>query len=101
MRILVTAIAICAVSFVADVAGDLAVGTHPALDSAQASARVDLPPNLAHAVRAHPLRVRHVTHRHARTHAVALTAQLVKPHAASPKLQAKPRPDSKLPPSKY
>jgi len=101
MRTFVTALAICAVSFIADVAGDLAVGAHPALDSAQASARVDLPPYLAGAVRAHPLSVRHVARHHVR-HAVAMTARSLKPHATSSKAaRAKTPPNFKLPPSKY
>ncbi|MES1156387.1 MAG: hypothetical protein ABUL73_01290 [Alphaproteobacteria bacterium] len=101
MRTIITAIAICAVSFVADVAGDLAVGTHPAIDSAQASARVDLPPYLAGAERAHPLPARHVAHHRSRAHAATMMAHAVKPHRVAAKLQLKPRPQSKFPASKY
>ena len=97
MRTIITAIAICAVSFVADVAGDLAVGAHPALDSAQASARVDLPPYLANAQRAHPLPARHVVHHRTRAHAVQMTAHVMKPHTVAAKVLLKPRPQSKLP----
>jgi hypothetical protein len=53
MRVLVTALALCAVSFLAGLAGDLSVASPVAVEPA--SARVSLPPHLANAVRAHPL----------------------------------------------
>ncbi|MES1199380.1 MAG: hypothetical protein ABUS48_05295 [Pseudomonadota bacterium] len=87
MRIFATAIAICAVSFVVDVAGDLAVGhRHVAADAAQAaSARVELPPHLIGAVRAHPLPVRHHLRRHRHTQQAATEERAHKPRAHSVK----------------
>jgi hypothetical protein len=53
MRVLVTALALCAVSFLAGLAGDLSVAS--TVSAEPASARVALPPHLVNAVRAHPL----------------------------------------------
>lgn len=53
MRVVLTALVFCAVSFVAGVAGDLSVSAAP--ERAPPSARVELPPYLANAVRAGPL----------------------------------------------
>jgi hypothetical protein len=56
MRIFVTALALCAVSFLAGLAGDLSIASPVAVEPA--SARVALPPYLENAVRAHPLTTR-------------------------------------------
>ncbi|MEJ0059881.1 MAG: hypothetical protein WDM79_10035 [Terricaulis sp.] len=56
MRVLVTALALCAVSFLAGLAGDLSIASPVAVEPA--SARVALPPHLVNAVRAHPLTTR-------------------------------------------
>lgn len=57
MRVLMTAIAICAVSFLAGVAGDLSIAAQmpQAQQIAAPSAVVPLPPHLENAVRARPL----------------------------------------------
>ena len=71
MRIITTALAICAVSFAIDVAGDLSIARHPSDVAQAASAHAEVPPYLAHAVRAHPLPVR--AHRRRHTHETVST----------------------------
>ncbi|HVY85375.1 MAG TPA: hypothetical protein VG943_09595 [Caulobacterales bacterium] len=96
MRVIATALAICAVSFAVDVAGDLAVGErHAAADTAQAaSARVELPPYLVGAAHAHPLPARqHVRHHRPRTEQTAMALRAQKPHAHSVKSLPKTPPE--------
>ncbi|HVZ98921.1 MAG TPA: hypothetical protein VG841_01260 [Caulobacterales bacterium] len=95
MRVIATALAICAVSFVADVAGDLTVGSrHPAADAAQAaSAHVELPPYLVGATRAHPLPPRHTARHHRRERAEVAMATHAKPHRQAAKSMPKTPPE--------
>ena len=64
MRIITTALAICAVSFVVDVVGDLSIARHPSDAAQAAAAHAEVPPYLANAVRAHPLPAPPAAHQH-------------------------------------
>ena len=70
MRVVVAALGICAVAFLAGVAGDLSLASPPGPSAADAaeSVTVRLPPNT---VRAHPLPVAAVVSRHSHHHARA------------------------------
>jgi hypothetical protein len=99
MRVIVTALAFCTLSFLAGVAGDLSVASQFETVAARpAYARVELPPHLANAVRARPLTATSAAEaapmRRASARAEAI-APADKPAAESEKASRKSRPAAK------